>query len=201
QVSFSTQFVECVFRFDGSPAARLRQLSAAVANWREGNGVSHAEFRFVLADGCVPGGHDGVLFLSAQHGSERLACQRGDFFAGRAVQRREFQHNDDRIARERHDVAADARHRVGLVPERNPEPADFQRAAGGCDSRAFLPPARVEFLQRGFVSGASTPEPGETGEPAAAMAKTVLVFRASRSVRSDAAVLWDYYAPGGDVRA
>ena len=93
------------------------------------------------------------FFRPIGQGIESLARERGDFFAWRAFQRAEFLCHHNRAAHERHDAAANASHRVGVVGECHPEPADFQRACWraarrfcptGCSVRIFS--ASTAFL-------------------------------------------------------
>src|SRR5271157_1480870 len=107
--------------------------------------------------------------------------------------------HDDRNAREGHDFTTHAGRRVGVVRQRDLEPADLQRSAGGMRRGSFGPPAGIEFFQRDFVPGSATAEFGASRKPAHPLAAALLVFCASGSVRGDAAVLWHRHAPGGDV--
>src|SRR6266436_2983716 len=179
-------------------AGRLRKLFSAAANWCARNGFSHAEPARVLGHGGLALWLDRDIFYFGGIRHYAVDRQRGYLLRGIAAQRAQFQRHYHRPARPRHDSAAAAPDRLGLVHQRHSWFVDFQHSPGGLRLLALgSTPEHALFSDAGFHRQ-STAQCHCERRPHS-LAAPLLVFRASRSLRRHAPVLRPGHASGFHV--
>src|SRR5271163_329392 len=139
---------------DGFPGSyhratsRLRQLLPASPNWRPRNGFPVAQSFFVLGHRHLCHRHHRVVSRSARCWTHALDRQRCALLLRSASHFHQFHRHHARPSRQRHDLAAHAAHRLGLVHQRHSQHVDFQHLAGRLRFPSLGPSARFATFFR-----------------------------------------------------
>src|SRR6266403_6164925 len=191
-------FVDGFSGADRRAAGRVRKLFPAAANRRARNGFPHAEPSRVLGHRCLAPGPDDHFPDSASPCHHALDHQRRHLLRRVSSQRAQFQCHYHRPPRPRHDSPPIAAHRLGLVHQRHSRRVNFQHSPGGLRLPALRPPLEYALFSLAEFHRQSTAR-RHRQRCSHRLATSLLVFRASRSLRRHASVLRPDHAFGFHV--